>query len=52
MQARLTHVLMGLGVCAGLMMGTGHVGGGLAVAVSAAALAWLGRVEAPRGEPR
>lgn len=52
METGTTRSLIGLGLIAGLMIGTGHVGGGLAVAVAAGAAAWLGRAEALRSDPR
>ncbi len=46
MQSINTRALMALGLLAGLMIGTGHVGGGLAVAIAAGAAVWLTRSEA------
>ena len=37
MESTTTKCLMALGLLAGLMIGTGHIGGGLAVAVAAGA---------------
>lgn len=52
METGTTRSLIGLGLIAGLMIGTDHIGGGLAVAVAASAAAWLGRAEALRSDPR
>ncbi len=51
METGTTRSLIGLGLIAGLMIGTGHIGGGLAVAVAAGAAAWLARAEAFEGDP-
>lgn len=37
--------LMAFGLLAGLMIGTGHPGGGLTLAVVAAAAVWMARAE-------
>jgi hypothetical protein len=44
--------LMAFGLLAGLMIGTGHPGGGLAVAVAAVAGVWMARAEALRRDLR
>jgi hypothetical protein len=44
--------LMALGLLAGLMIGTGHPGGGLAVAVAAVAGVWMARSDALRRDLR
>lgn len=44
--------LMALGLFAGLMIGTGHVGGGLVVAIAAGASAWMSRAEAVKHDLR
>lgn len=41
MELRIERVLMGLGLMAGLLIGTGHTGGGLAIVVAGAAAAWM-----------
>lgn len=43
--------LMVFGLLAGLMIGTGHPGGGLTVAVAAAAAAWMARAEGVHRDP-
>lgn len=46
MESRTTRSLMGLGLLAGLLIGTGHIGGGLAIAVAAGAGLWMARADA------
>lgn len=46
MESKINRVMMGLGLVAGLMIGTGHAGGGMALAVAAGAAAWLTRIDA------
>ena len=44
--------LLALGVLAGLMIGTGHIGGGLAVTVATGAGLWVARADAVRDDLR
>ena len=46
MESTTTKCLMALGLLAGLMIGTGHIGGGLAVAVAAGARLCMPRADA------
>lgn len=46
MERNANRVMMGLGLFAGLLIGTGHPGGGVALAIAAVAAAWLIRAEA------
>ena len=41
MELRVERVLTGLGLMAGLLIGTGHTGGGLAMVVAGTAAAWM-----------
>ena len=52
MKAKTTRSLMALGVLAGLMIGTGHIGGGLAVAIAAGAGLWMARAESVKHDLR
>ena len=52
MESATTKSLMALGLLAGLMIGTGHIGGGLAVAVAAGAGLWQARAEAVKHDLR
>lgn len=52
MKSTTTRSLMALGLLAGLMIGTGHIGGGLAVAVAAGAGLWMARVDSVRHDLR
>lgn len=52
MQTITSRVLLALGLLAGLMIGTGHPGGALAVAVAAGAGIWLARAESVRRDLR
>lgn len=52
MESATTRSLMALGLLAGLMIGTGHIGGGLAVAVAAGAGLWMVRADAVRHDLR
>ena len=52
MESRTSTSRMALGLLAGLMIGTGHIGGGLAVAVAAGASAWMTRAEAVKRDLR
>ncbi|NLF54336.1 MAG: hypothetical protein GX576_08075 [Thauera phenolivorans] len=47
MELRIERVLTGLGLFAGLLFGTGHAGGGVAVVVAGMAMAWMQRVGDP-----
>lgn len=44
MELRIERVVMGLGLLAGLLFGTGHAGGGVAVVVAGMAVAWMQRL--------
>lgn len=44
--------LLACGLFAGLMFATGHAGGGLAIAVAGASLAWMARGKAVRRDLR
>lgn len=46
MEPKTNRVMMGLGLVAGLLIGIGHAGGGVALAVAAGAAAWLMRTDA------
>lgn len=46
-----TRALLALGLISGLMIGTGHIGGGLAVSVAATAAAWLARAGTANHDP-
>ena len=52
MNAVITRTLAALGLVAGLMIGTGHVGGGLAGAGAAGASVWLARADAVKRDLR
>ena len=52
MEFTTTRCLMALGLLAGLMIGTGHIGGGLAVAVAAGAGLWMARADAVKHDLR
>jgi hypothetical protein len=52
MESATTTSLMALGLLAGLMIGTGHIGGGLAVAVAAGAGLWMLRADSVRHDLR
>lgn len=43
MTPRINQLLMGFGLLAGLLLGTGNTGGGVAMAIAGAAGAWLVR---------
>mgnify|MGYP003453499583 FL=1 len=48
MEPRITLMLLGLGLLAGLLFGSGEVGSGVLLAVTAAALTWLLRADVLR----
>lgn len=50
MERKVGQVMMGLGFLAGLMIGSGYTGGGVALAVAASAAAWLMRRDARHGD--
>ena len=52
MQTITSKVLLALGLLAGLMIGTGHPGGALAVAIAAAAGIWMARADSVRRDLR
>ena len=52
MESTTTKCLMALGLLAGLMIGTGHIGGGLAVTVATGAGLWVARADAVRDDLR
>ena len=52
MEFTTTRGLMALGLLAGLMIGTGHIGGGLAVAVAAGTGLWLARADSVKHDLR
>lgn len=52
MESNTTKSLMALGLVAGLMIGTGHIGGGLAVAIAAGAGLWMARADAIKHDLR
>ncbi len=47
-----SKLLLTLGLLSGLMIGTGHPGGALAVAVAAGAGIWMARVDSVRRDLR
>lgn len=51
MKSSIDRLLLGFGLLAGLMLGTGHAGGGIALMMAGAACAWLSRMP-PRGRSR
>ena len=52
MQTITSKVLLALGLLAGLMIGTGHPGGALVVAVAAGAGIWMARADSVRRDLR
>jgi len=52
MQTITFRALLTLGLLAGLMIGTGHPGGALAVAIAAAAGIWMARADSVRRDLR
>ena len=52
MQTITFRALLTLGLLAGLMIGTGHPGGALAVASAAAAGIWMARADSVRRDLR
>lgn len=41
MEQKISYLIMGLGLFAGMLLGAGYSGGGVAAAVAGAAGAWL-----------
>ena len=52
MQTITSRVLLALGLLADLMIGTGHPGGALVVAVAAGAGIWMARADSVRRDLR